>query len=70
MVVTEDLSSVAGPDVFPNILGIHAYAVYEPLGIVVEGHLSMSGYLFIEEVGESYVDLVRAAFGSAPQKRM
>lgn len=39
VIMTEDLSSIAVPDVFPDTQRICSHAVYEPLGVVVQRDL-------------------------------
>ena len=39
VVMAENLASIASPDVFPDVCGIGTDAVYQPLGVVVQGNL-------------------------------
>jgi hypothetical protein len=39
VVVAEYLAAIQRPDILPDLLGIDANAVYEPLGVVVERDL-------------------------------
>jgi hypothetical protein len=39
VVVAEYLTAIQRPDILPDLLGIDADAIYEPLGVVVERDL-------------------------------
>lgn len=69
VIVTEHSSTVTGPDILPNILRVDAYAIDEPLRVIVQGDLEVLAldYNSLDEKDSTYINLVRASFSSASQ---
>jgi hypothetical protein len=65
VVVSEDLPSISSPHFVPHVLRVHAYAVDEPLGVVVQGKLKWSVKWPRILQWQTYIDLERATLSSS-----